>query len=162
MIRNSISLENAQSSDATTIAGLSRDEVEVGLGWSWTEQRVLRSIKNPYTTVLKAVAGTRIAGFGIMTFRRDRANLILLATDPGYRRQGVGSNLLKKLEGIAFNYKIENLYVQVREANTSALAFYEALGYERIDRNKSYYRKREPAIILYRYRPQNRYSAQKA
>ncbi|MDQ3565414.1 MAG: hypothetical protein M3436_15230 [Pseudomonadota bacterium] len=39
---------------------MSRDLVEVGLGWSWTPDRVSRSIQCPDTVVLSAHDGPRV------------------------------------------------------------------------------------------------------
>ncbi|MGH8488515.1 MAG: hypothetical protein ACREXS_06540 [Gammaproteobacteria bacterium] len=58
---------------------MSRDLVEVGVGWSWTPERVRRSIQCPDTVVLRAHDGPRMRGFAIMEFLEEEAHLSLLA-----------------------------------------------------------------------------------
>ena len=54
----------ARSDDAATIARMSRNYIETGLGWSWRSQRVLGAIRDPNTLVI--VAGDEaVQGFCI-------------------------------------------------------------------------------------------------
>ena len=153
MNRKQIWLAPARLADAVKIAELSRDEIESGLGWSWTVERVARSIKRHNTRVLKAMVNRRFAGFGIMSMTPQKANLNLLAISPEFRRLGIATMLVEALEEEASHFRIADFYVQVRETNTLALRFYEKHGYEMIDRNAQYYQDREAAVILYKYCP---------
>ena len=143
--------------DAGWIASMSRDHIESGLGWSWTPERVSHLIRRNDAMVLKASVAGYLAGFGIMTFKPVKANLNLLAIDPRFRRQGIASLIVESLEKHVYQSGIENIYIQVRETNRQALLFYDRFGYEMIDRNKTYYRQREAALILYKYCPNNRF-----
>ena len=153
MFWNTIWLEDAQFSDAKPIAEMSRDQIETGLGWRWTEKRVMASILSPHSKVLKASIRMNFAGFGIMAYKQDMANLNLLATNPQFRRKGVGRKILESLEKRALELGIENLYVQVREQNRIGRLFYQKFGYEMIDRNENYYRERASGVIMYKYCP---------
>ncbi|MEM7358871.1 MAG: GNAT family N-acetyltransferase [Pseudomonadota bacterium] len=156
MNHDTIYLEEASPTDAGMIATMSRDYIESGLGWSWNEKRVLASIKRPNTQVLKAFKGSEFAGFGIMTFGKLKANLNLLAVHPPFRRYGIGAEIVTALEDQAVTLGQENFYVQVRESNQAAREFYRQFGYEMIDRNPRYYKNREAAVILYKYRPEGK------
>src|SRR5678816_4611592 len=59
----------ASADDALTIARMSRDLIEQGLGWSWTPLRVRRSIAEASTNVALALHGATPVGFGIMKYR---------------------------------------------------------------------------------------------
>ena len=152
-IGSSVVLQDATLSEAAVIAKMSRDQIEAGLGWSWTPERVTASIKRSNSIVLKASKGSHFLGFGIMSLNPAKANLNLLAIRPEFKRQGIGRRLLESLEEKALVSGIENFYVQVRETNEQALRFYHRFGYEMIDRNREYYKKREAAVILYKYCP---------
>lgn len=153
---DTLSLELASPHDARVIAEMSRQYIESGLGWSWNEKRVLNSIKQSNSLVLKALMGSEFAGFGIMSYRKLKANLNLLAVHPEFRRLGVGKEILLTLEDKGLDLGQENFYVQVRETNQDAQRFYQRFGYEMIDRNQHYYKNRESAVILYKYYPGGR------
>lgn len=88
----------AVTSDAGAIAVLSRDCIEQGLQWSWTGQRVRRSIDDRDTNVIVIRDHGAIAGFAIMKYGGDEAELSLLAVRPSHRRCGIGNALLSWLE----------------------------------------------------------------
>ena len=65
----------ARRDDAAAIARMSRDQIEQGLGWSWTAPRVLRSIADVQTNVVVLPVPTGgLAGFGIMKYHDDEAH----------------------------------------------------------------------------------------
>src|SRR5689334_1785191 len=71
-----LSIRLATRDDAAAIAALSRDEIERGFPWSWTEGRVARAIANPDANVIVTGAPGALAGFGIMSYVGDDAHLL--------------------------------------------------------------------------------------
>lgn len=142
----------AQRADAPPIARLSRDQIERGLGWSWTAPRVLRSILDPNSNVIVAPGGAHggLAGFGIMKYHDEEAHLLLLAVDPGVRRQGLGAALVAWLEASAQVAGIGTIYLEARASNGGARAFYRHLGYREIQQVEGYYSGREASVRLAR------------
>ena len=61
----------ASRADARAIAEMSREYIERGLGWGWTEARVDHAIVDPEINVAVVRDGTAILAFGIMSYRRD-------------------------------------------------------------------------------------------
>ena len=127
---------------------MSRDLVELGLGWSWTQSRIIRHIRSAESVVLVARSQGLIAGFAIMRFGREEAHLDLLAVKPKHRRAGVGRRLIEWLEKSALVAGISVIYLEVRENKSDARAFYEKLGYRRVKRLPGYYRGQESAICM--------------
>ncbi len=138
----------ATVSDAGILALMSRDLVEVGLGWSWTQSRIIRHIKSPESVVLIAQIHKLIVGFAIMRFGQEEAHLDLLAVRPKFQRGGVGRRLIEWLEKSALVAGISVIYLEVRENKMDARAFYKKLGYSRVTRLSGYYRGRESAICM--------------
>ena len=64
MTNSDLSLRLARASDAAAIANLSRDLIEYGLRWRWTEQRVAASISADNTNVLVARLDDRFTVLG--------------------------------------------------------------------------------------------------
>lgn len=106
------------------MAEMSRELIEYDLKWSWTPERVLRSIRASDVLVVRASIRTTLVGFGIMSYRKEKANLSLLAVNVNRRRSGVGKAILEVLEERAVKEEIEDFYVQVRETNSGAQEFY--------------------------------------
>jgi ribosomal-protein-alanine N-acetyltransferase len=138
----------ATAADAGAIAGMSRDEIEHGLGWSWTPQRVRRSLRDRATNVAVAEEGGNIVGFGIMKYGDEKAHLLLLAVSPARREHGVGGRLLDWLEKCAVAAGVERIELEARADNPVALAFYGLRGYERFETVRGYYLGRIDAFRL--------------
>lgn len=138
----------ATVADAAAIAAMSRDEIEQGLPWSWTESRVAGAIRNADTNV--AVAGERgaLEGFGIMAYREDVAHLLLFSVRPGHRRRGLGTELLRWLEAVAIDAGVQRVTIECRRDNVPARNFYAEFGYHELAITKGYYRGVEDAIRL--------------
>ncbi|MBV2139018.1 MAG: GNAT family N-acetyltransferase [Candidatus Thiodiazotropha sp. (ex Ctena orbiculata)] len=148
MIKNGIKIEFAESADAAEIGIMSKNEIEYGLGWKYTPDRVVKLIRDGSKNVIVARNESALVGFGIMTYRDTQANLDLLAVKPGFRRMKVGTQVVQWLEKVALEAGIYNIFVQVRERNVNAIAFYKQLGYLVVDRDKTYYRGVEACILM--------------
>ena len=148
MINSELSLRLARASDAAAIANLSRELIEYGLRWRWTEQRVAASISADNTNVLVARLDDRLTGFGIMSYGVHVAHLNLFAVAPEYQRTGVGRQLLQWLEKCAAVAGIVTIALEVRAANTGARRFYESMGYRTLVQLPGYYQGAEAALRM--------------
>lgn len=138
----------AVRADAVAIAEMSRDLIEVGLGWRWTPNRVLTSVVDRCTSVPVLHVGGRLRAFGIMRYGQEEAHLLLLAVHPGYRRRGAGRALMTWLETTALTAGVGLVYLEARSEAAGARAFYRALGYREVQTVRGYYRGREDCIRL--------------
>ncbi len=145
-----ISIDLASNRDADRIALMSRDLIEAGLGWSWRAKRVARQIARRDATVLVARDRNAVCGFAVMRLLEEYARLDLLAVAPGRQRSGIGSRLLRWLEGCARTGGAGLMHLEVRETNAPARAFYLAVGYLELVRIPGYYGGRESAVRMYR------------
>lgn len=138
----------ATRADAAEIAAMSRDQIEQGLPWSWTEARVLAAMRNVDTNVAVVGPAGALQAFGIMAYRDETAHLLLFSVRPGQRRRGVGSALLRWLEDVAVTAGIERIVVECRRDNAPARNFYAEYGYHELAITKGYYRGLEDAVRL--------------
>ena len=145
-----ITLELARLADACAIATMSRSLIETGLRWSWTPQRVLRSVRDPATNTIVARGREVLAGFAIMKYRDDDAHLLLMAVDSSRRRRGVGSALLEWLDVTARVAGISSIRVEARGTNVAARQFYGKHGYRQVEVLQGYYENRDDAVVLRR------------
>jgi ribosomal protein S18 acetylase RimI-like enzyme len=138
----------ATRADAADIAAMSRDEIEHGLPWSWTEARVLRAIGSPEINVAIVRETAALVGFGIMAYRDEVAHLLLFSVRKSHRRQGVGRHLLCWLEQVAKDAGIRRILLECRRDNAPARNFYAEHGYHELAISKGYYQGLEDAIRL--------------
>ena len=145
---DAIDIRLATQRDALQIAEMSRTLIEVGLGWSWTPARVIRSLQHPEVNVAVARCGQMMAGFGIASYRGGEAHIPLFAVDGAYRRKGVGTALIQWIEETALTAGIGVIRLEARLGNSAARAFYRALGYHEIETVPHMYRGVEPGVRL--------------
>ena len=141
-------IEFATAAEADEIGRLSKKYIEHDLGWHYTPRRIRKLIQSRTKNVVVARIGDELAGFGIMTYMEESANLDLLAVKIEFRRQKIGKSIVAWLEEVAHNAGIIYLYVQVRKMNKDAIRFYKRFGYRSIDEKRGYYGGRETGVIL--------------
>ena len=141
----------ATRADALAIAEMSRDLIEVGLGWSWTKERVMRCLRHPDTNAIVAVREADRAGFAIMKYGDEEAHLALLAVTPEHGRRGVGSAMVDWLEASARIAGIARVTLEARASNAAARSFYEQLGYTSTQLLPGYYVGRETSVRMVKH-----------
>lgn len=128
-------IEKARISDAEAIFSL---ENEI-----FRESRTLSDIENyimsPISVCDVARLETDIVGY-IIIYGDD---IISIAVREDCRKAGVGSKLLKSV----LTEKTE-LFLEVRESNINAIAFYKNHGFNSVGIRKKYYPDSENAIIM--------------
>ena len=129
---------------------MSRDLIETGLGWSWSPDRVARSISNKDTYALLACDRERVVAFSIMHFGDEHAHLNLLAVRASHQRLGIGRRMVEWLIESARVAGIATVHLELRAANYVARSFYKALGFTESAYIPGYYRGREMALRMVR------------
>jgi ribosomal-protein-alanine N-acetyltransferase len=122
----------ALKSDASDIAGMSRDLIEHGLPWTWGPERVSRAIAASNVNVAVVREQHRLAAFGIMEYWDEDAHLVLFAVRPVRQRQGVGTAVLRWLEASALVAGAQRIRVEARRDNFAARTFYNEHGYHEL------------------------------
>ena len=90
-----------------------------------------------------------IAGFVLARWAGGDWEILNLAVDPAARRQGVGRALVMLALHEGCTRGAERAYLEVRESNAPALAFYQRLGFHITGRRRGYYAEPvEDAILM--------------
>jgi len=150
-----IAVRLATLSEAADIAAMSRDYIERGLPWTWTEERVAQSIRDPETNVVVAGEHGAIIGFGIMFYASDDAHLLLFAVRRAHQRRGVGSAILRWLEDVARAAGAKRIRVECTRENAAGRNFYCEHGYHELDIAKKYYRGLKDGVRLEKWLREN-------
>jgi [ribosomal protein S18]-alanine N-acetyltransferase len=102
---------------------------------------------NPHAQCLLAEAGGGVAGFLLLRQVADEAEILNLAVQPAFRRSGLATALLhtavKELSGLG----VTAMFLEVRESNKPAIAFYAANEFAASGRRPSYYREPDEAAL---------------
>ena len=132
----------------SAIAAMSRELIERGLPWTWTECQIARCIFDPDSVVLVARDGRLLIGFAAAEFWDDHARINLLAVRPAYQRQGVGRDLLGWIKSSAQIAGALFIHLEVRASNSNARDFYRKQCFIETGFRMGYYAGQEDAVCL--------------
>ncbi|MCU4369044.1 ribosomal protein S18-alanine N-acetyltransferase [Acinetobacter courvalinii] len=115
----------------------------------WNKQQFQESLASYQCTVYEQA--NQVVGFCILQPVLDEANLLLMAIHPSQQGKGLGYELLDQSIQQLKNNPIQ-IFLEVRESNTTAIRLYEKTGFHQIDVRKNYYPNpdgsREHAVIM--------------
>jgi ribosomal-protein-alanine N-acetyltransferase len=97
---------------------------------------------------LVALDGLEIVGYGGVALLGDVADIHTLTIKESYRRLGIASSMLEKLESWAIQRGAKALMLEMREGNEAAMSLYQKAGYQLISRRDNYYAKGIHALIM--------------
>lgn len=123
-------------SDIPEIAKLEKKYIPEG----WSENAFEKWFENDNTVIIKAVINNKIVGFANGSWAADESELMNIAVDENFRKQGIASVLLRALEYHFIENGAEKIFLEVREKNTTAIKFYEKQGFIKNGLRKNYYR----------------------
>jgi ribosomal-protein-alanine N-acetyltransferase len=131
--------------DAPVISALGKLAVEAA---QWSAASYEQAAESGQT-VLIAEEGRQICGFLVSRLVGSEGEILNMAIAPGQRRKGIGSKLLAAVEEEAKAKNAERMYLEVRESNSAAIAFYEKHGFAKSGRRTNYYlNPTENAVVL--------------
>ena len=112
----------------------------------WSENSIRSELSNELSLWLVAADGEKIAGYIGSQTVLEEADMLNVAVDPAYRRQGIGRRLV---EALIEALDAHCLSLEVRVSNEPARALYESMGFRQVGLRKNYYQKpKEDALIL--------------
>ena len=115
----------------------------------WSENSVAGELSNPLSLWLVALDGDCVVGYVGSQSVMGESDMMNIAVDPNYRRQGVAAALVDELACRLKARENHCLTLEVRASNAAAIALYEKLGFTQIGRRPNYYRSpKEDALIL--------------
>ena len=91
----------------------------------------------------------RVVGFVFFRHAADEGEILDVAVAPGHRRRGVAGQLVAGAFERMRRCGVGRVFLEVRESNADARAFYRALGFAEVGRRAGYYRNPpEAALVL--------------
>jgi ribosomal-protein-alanine N-acetyltransferase len=134
----------AAADDADAIDGVLSESPEAS---SWLGQE-LRTLALSAMTVWVSQEGNEITGLIAARSVGEEAEIFDLAVAKAWRRRGIGRALVEFCIARMRDEGAKRVFLEVRESNTGARAFYEALGFSQAGRRPKYYRDPEEDGLL--------------
>ncbi len=122
-------------SDISKILQIERASFE----FPWSREDLIATLQQPNCIGMTAEYQGRIVGFMVYRLFYKKIHLLNFAVHPQYRRQGIGSVMIKKLISKLGRKKGVKIYLEVRETNLRAQLFFRKMGFRAVDILKNYY-----------------------
>lgn len=90
----------------------------------------------------------KIVGYIDFSIYYERAEVNYIFVLDEYRKKGIASKLLEYLFS---NYNLENITLEVRESNLSAIKFYEKNGFVKCSIRKNYYGNEDALLYIKKF-----------
>lgn len=145
-----IHIRLAEGYDIPKILAIGRASSESSQ-WSVAEYARVISAAEGTEECLVAAADDFVAGFVVTRTVADEMEILNLAVAPQRRRQGIATALLQHTLAAAAQIGALRAFLEVRESNAAARAFYARHGFTESGRRRAYYTSPvEDAILLTR------------
>lgn len=123
--------------DAARVAEVLREAREAA---SWTEEALRETAMLPGVAAFVSERGGAITGIVVGRQVLDEAEILNLAVRQEVRRQGEGRELVGHILQRLVEWQVSRVFLEVRESNAGAIAFYRELGFAAVGSRKDYYR----------------------
>ena len=118
----------------------------------WTEGIFRSSLSDDSERWFAAEKDGILLGYAGLQHVLDEGCVENIAVDPGLRRSGVGTALLKAMEAEAMSLQLAFLTLEVRVSNAPAIALYSRFGFQTLGKRPGYYLlPKEDALIMTKY-----------
>lgn len=115
----------------------------------WSEKSIASELENPLSLWLVAEENGQALGYVGSQTVLDESDMMNVAVDPRFRRQGIARALIEALIAELAKMGSRCLRLEVRVSNESARALYARMGFQQLGLRKNYYHNpKEDALIL--------------
>lgn len=115
----------------------------------WSEKSIASELENPLSLWLVAEENGQVFGYVGSQTVLDESDMMNVAVDPRFRRQGIARALIETLIAELAKMGSRCLRLEVRVSNENARALYERMGFQQLGLRKNYYHNpKEDALIL--------------
>lgn len=113
---------------------------EPGYGEAWSQSQLSGLMMTSGSWLVALDVDGAVAGFAVVRFLLDEAELMLLAISPAFRGRGLGRKLLDEVIEEAGRRNMSRIFLEMRSDNEPALLLYEGAGFLPVGKRRGYYR----------------------
>jgi ribosomal-protein-alanine N-acetyltransferase len=107
--------------------------------YPWPEDKFRRILRDRAVVGLSAEFGGRVIGFVVYRLHSDCVEILDLAVDSSWRREGVGTQIIAKIvERLLLGVRVR-LVLRVRESNLDGQRFLRSVGFVAIKVEREHY-----------------------
>jgi len=146
MAESPTSVRDMTHDDLATVSDIERRSYE----FPWSHGVFRDCLLAGYKSIV-LLRDERVAGYGILSVAAGEAHILNLCVDPEYRSMGYGERLLDRLLSQARVSAVQEVLLEVRPSNKTALALYRKKGFYQVANRPAYYQShegREDAAVL--------------
>lgn len=114
----------------------------------WKPEFFLNEMNNPYARLVVAERAGQVIGYFCCWLVADEVHILDVAVHPDHRRCGVGRLLLQHILVEARQNGACSASLEVRVSNQTAIALYQALGFQQVTIRRRYYENGEDAFLM--------------
>lgn len=114
----------------------------------WSEEMLTASFLDENFFGFVAKSEGRLIGYIGVSSVFETADLLLIAVEENYRKEGVGRRLIERAIEAAKVKNAERMMLEVYENNTAAKSLYLSAGFKQIAVRKDYYGAGKNALIM--------------
>lgn len=121
----------------------------------WTDEDFVRCLRQRNCIGMVAEYEDRVVGFMIYELHKTRIHVLNFAVAPGYRRRGVGTQMVAKLVAKLSSQRRNRIVLEVRETNLAAQLFFRENQFRAVSVLKNFYEDTPEDAYLMQYRYQS-------
>ena len=143
-----MTIESMTVDDIAQVAEIERQIFSI----PWSEKAFRDSMESDNTIYIVAKENDNVAGYAGMYLSFEEGNITNVAVNPLSRRKGIGEKIVRDIINRAYEKGVRDVFLEVRETNSVAIALYEKIGFKEEGIRKNFYDKpRENALIMWKH-----------
>jgi len=143
-----VTIESMTVDDIAQVAEIERQIFSI----PWSEKAFRDSMESDNTIYIVAKENDNVAGYAGMYLSFEEGNITNVAVNPLSRRKGIGEKIVRDILNRAYEKGVRDVFLEVRETNSVAIALYEKIGFKEEGIRKNFYDKpRENALIMWKH-----------
>lgn len=139
-------MRQMMSSDLDAVLGIE----QAVQAYPWTRGNFADALASGYLCYVDEAAG-ELRGYAILMPAADEAEVLTIAVAAAQQRRGLGRSMLTQMLELARDRGLRRVFLEVRAANSAAIALYRSAGFVEVGARRGYYRDAsgsEDAIVM--------------
>ncbi|MBR6698002.1 MAG: ribosomal protein S18-alanine N-acetyltransferase [Lachnospiraceae bacterium] len=122
---------------------------EANFSMPWSRKSFEEALTDALAMYVVALIENKVVGYAGLWKALDEANITNVAVKAEFRKQGIGTAMVKHLLEGAKEEGIAKVFLEVRQSNLAAQSVYGQCGFRKIGLRKNFYEKpMEDAIVM--------------